>query len=409
MMIPLERARELALALVSPLPARQVGLDQAHDRFLTEPLVAPRPLPPVDNAAMDGWAVRAQDTRGATRARPAALREVGTAVAGELPDQEVGAGEAIRIFTGAPLPPGADAVVRQEEAAEAKGEIRVFAEARPWLHVRRTGEELVEGAVALPARTRLDAYALGVAASLGRIDLMISGLPRVAVITVGDELIRPGRPALPHQIHDSSGTMLTARAAELGAEIASQMHAADDDAPIRAELEMALDNSDLVVTCGGASVGARDRVKQVLAAMGARFVVDGVLLKPGKPAAVAAVRDRPVLVLPGNSGAAVVAFDQLGRPMIHRLQGVRELRRRIAVRLDSTRHKPAELEQFLSADLERSGGEGRPPRAIIRPQGPGRILHSVGAEGWVILPRGRAGFEAGEEHPMELFAGSVFE
>lgn len=408
-MIPLERARELALALVPTLPARTVALAQAHRRFLAEPLVVTRPVPPGDSSAMDGWAIRSQDTRGAGPDRPVALRRVGVAVAGALPLSAVGPGETIRIFTGAPIPPGADAVVRQEEAEELPGgEIQVRAPAGPGQHVRREGEELEQGAVALPARTRLDAFALGVAASLGRVDLLVSAQPRVAVITVGDELIRPGRPALPFQVYDSSGTMLATRAAELGAAIASQMHAADDDAPIRAELEMALDVADLVVTCGGASVGDRDRVKHVLAAMGARFEVDGLLLKPGKPAAVASVLDKPVLVLPGNPGAAAVAFDQLGRPMLHRFQGVREVRRRIAVRLDAPRRKQAAVEQFLSAHLERGAGTG-PPQVVIRPQGAGQILHLVGAEGWVILPRGREDFAAGEEHPMELFAGSVFE
>ena len=204
------------------------------------------------------------------------------------------------------------------------------------------------------------------------------------------------------RIHDSNGALLSALAAEVNAIPVLQARAPDDDGRIRAALEGALEAADLVVTCGGASVGDRDRVKPVLRAMGGELHVDGVLLKPGKPLGLAAVRGKPVVVLPGNPGAAAVGFDQVARPMLLRMQGVTEVRRRMPVRLDAPRRKQAGLEYFLSAQVELDGSW--PPPARIRPQGAGQLVHAVGAHGWVILPRGRGEFAAGEEHPMELFA-----
>ncbi|HET9451908.1 MAG TPA: molybdopterin-binding protein, partial [Aggregicoccus sp.] len=156
---------------------------------------------------------------------------------------------------------------------------------------------------------------------------------------------------------------------------------------------------ELLVTSGGASVGERDRVKAALRARGAQLEVDGVALKPGKPVGLARWEGLPVLVLPGNPGAATVAFDQLGRPLLLALQGVREERRRLRVQLEEARHKQAGLTYLLSARSE-SG------RARIRPQGAGQLLQNVGAEGWVVLPAGRADFAAGEEVALELFAGA---
>ncbi|HVE86700.1 MAG TPA: molybdopterin molybdotransferase MoeA, partial [Myxococcales bacterium] len=343
-MIPLERAREVALSLVATLGTEVLPLQQARGRFVAQPLLVSRPIPAVDSSAMDGWALRSEESAAATRDQPALFRVRGEAAAGAPQVPELGRGEAVRIFTGALLPAGADAVLRLESGVEVAGELRAFIPARPGDHIRRAGEELPLGAVGLPARSLLDAYGLAVAASLGYAKVEVARPPRVGVITVGDELVRIGRAALPHQVYDSNGVLVAALCVELGVSVTYQTHAADDDGPIRAALEEALEETDLVVTCGGASVGDHDRVKHVLREMGGKLHVDGVLLKPGKPLGVAAVRGKPVVVLPGNPGAAAVGFDQLARPMLLRAQGVTEVRRRLPVRLDAPRHKQAGLE-----------------------------------------------------------------
>ncbi|MBF5044271.1 molybdopterin molybdotransferase MoeA [Aggregicoccus sp. 17bor-14] len=402
--MPLEQARARALALGVPLPPVPVPLALAWGRYLAEPLAATRALPGYDNSAMDGYAVRWAETRGATRDAPARLRVVGTCAAGALPAFSLAPGEAARIFTGAPLPAGADAVVRQEAARPTGpegGEVLLFVTARPGEHVRRRGEELAEGAPLFPAGLRLESAALGVLASLGLSHARVRPAPRVALLTVGDELLEAGTPALSHQVYDSNRALLTGLCLEAGAQVVHAARASDEPEAISRAFEAArAAGVDLLVTSGGASVGDRDRVKAALREGGATLEVDGVALKPGKPVGLARWGGLPVLVLPGNPGAATVAFDQLGRTLLLALQGVREERRCVRVRLREARHKQAGLTYLLSA--RQQGGE-----AHIRPQGAGQLLQNVGAEGWVVLPAGRADFPAGEEVSLELFAHPV--
>jgi len=400
---PLNPARQAALGALTPAPPQPVPLPQAHGRFLASAISAGRSLPGCDNSAMDGWAVRAAETHGATRDRPARLRIVDTVYAGALPSRAVGPGEAARIFTGAPVPPGADAIVRQEAArAEADGSVSVFITVPVGHDIRRVGEEVLAGTPLFSAGQRVDSAVLGVLASLGAATVLVRPAPRVAVLATGDELISPGTPALAHQVYESNLILISALAREAGAEVVATERARDEDAPLREAITRLAERSEVLVTTGGASVGDRDRVKRVLAELGARFLVDGVALKPGKPVAVARLGDTAVVVLPGNPGAATVAFDQLGRPLLLKRQGVLEERRRVRVRLSEPRHKQAGLTYLITASLEHREGTGL-PWARLRPQGAGQILQNVGAEGHAVLPPGRADFAQGDEVELELF------
>jgi molybdopterin molybdotransferase len=355
---------------------------------------------------MDGYALRAAETRGANRDRPARFQVVDRIFAGTLPTRPISSGRAARIFTGAPIPEGADSVVRQEAARLEGTELHVFVEAEPGGNIRRRGEEVAEGQHVLATGQRLEAYALAVLASFGHASARVWPSPRVGVLTTGDELIAPGEAALPHQSFDSNGILLASLCAEAGATVVEVARAPDRDEALRVALERLVAHAEVVVTTGGASVGERDRVKRTLADLGAQLVIDGVALKPGKPAGLAVLKDRLVAVLPGNPGAAAVAFDQLVRPVLLKRQGVIEQRRRHPVRLESARNKQAGLTYLLTASVLRQE-DGR-LLARIRPQGAGQILQNVRAEGWVILPQGRADFEAGDEVMMELFEGSTF-
>jgi molybdopterin molybdotransferase len=349
---------------------------------------------------MDGWAVRAAETQGANRDTPVRLRVVDTVYAGHLATRPLQPGEAARIFTGAPLPEGADAVVRQEAARDEQGTVALFITVPPGKDLRRAGEEVRAGQPLLPAGQRVDASVLGVLASLGEATALVRPAPRVAVLATGDELVPPGTPALPHQVYESNLPLMAALAREAGALVHALTRARDDDAELRDAVTRLVPDVDLLVTTGGASVGDRDRIKHVLAGLGARFLVDGVAMKPGKPVAVARLGSTAVVVLPGNPGAATVAFDQFARPLLLKLQGVHEERRRLSVRLDSGRHKQAGLTYLLTATLEaREGG----PWARLRAQGAGQTLQNVDAEGYVALPPGRADFHEGDTVEMELF------
>ncbi|MBX5482623.1 MAG: molybdopterin-guanine dinucleotide biosynthesis protein B [Myxococcaceae bacterium] len=389
-LMPLEEAVQAALTIARPLPAIAVPVAEAEG-FVAEPVRAPRDVPACDNSAMDGYAVRAKDTVGATRDRPARLKIVETLFAGQAPRCALGPGEAARIFTGAPIPEGADAVVRQEATRPFGAEVEIGVEATVGEHIRRRGEEIACGAVVFPAGQRIDAYVAGVLATLGFAEVRVRQQPRVAIVTVGDELVAPGQPAAPHQVFDSNAILLARLCRDASARVVSTARTSDDEARLEGALADALARGEVLITCGGASVGDRDRVKAALRRLGADFVVDGVALKPGKPVGVARLGGKIALVLPGNPGAAAMAFDRIGRPLLLALQGVCELRRRSRVRLDADRRKQPGLTYFLSAKW---GGPGA--RVRVRPQGAGQLLQNVEMDGWVRLPAGRGEFRAGE-------------
>lgn len=405
---PLSTARLAALDAIVPAAPEQVPLLDAQGRFLAATVTAPRSVPGCDNSAMDGWAVRAEETRGANRDHPARLRIVDTVYAGSLPTRGLQPGEAARIFTGAPLPSGADAVVRQEAARAGDDGVHVdiFITVPPGNDLRLTGEEVTSGTRLFAPGQRLNAAVLGVLASLGETHAWVRSAPRVAVLATGDELVAPGTPALPHQVYESNLILVAALAREAGADVRHLERARDDEGALRDTVSRLAPQVDVLITTGGASVGDKDHVKRVLASLGARFFVDGVALKPGKPVAVARLGATTVVVLPGNPGAATVAFDQLARPLLLKHQGVLETRRRVRARLSEARHKQAGLTYLITATLEH-GGEGE-PLARLRPQGAGQILQNVHGEGWALLPPGRADFAEGDSVDVELLHGASY-
>lgn len=398
---PLSTARTAALDAIQPATPSRVPLLEALGRFLAGDVVASRSLPGCPVSAMDGYALRAEDSSGATRDRPARLRVVDTVYAGHLPSRSVQPGEASRIFTGAPLPEGANAIVRQEATAvPSEGLVDVCVSVPPGKDIRPTGEDILAGTPLLRAGQRLEASVLGVLASMGESHVLVRPPPRVAVLATGDELVSPGSPALPHQVYESNLVLIAALAREAGAHVAALERARDDDAELRSALQRLAAQADVLVTTGGASVGERDRVKRVLSELGASFLVDGVALKPGKPVGVARLGSTAVVVLPGTPGAATVAFDQFARPLLLRFQGVHEERQRVRVRLDDGRHKQAGLTYLVSGTLET-----RPDGlwARIRSRDFGQHLQNIGAEGHAVLPPGRADFAPGDEVDFERF------
>ncbi|RKH03158.1 molybdopterin molybdenumtransferase MoeA [Corallococcus sp. CA047B] len=408
---PLPAARMAALEAIAPAAPSHLPLLEAHGRFLAARVDAARALPGCDNSAMDGWAVRAEETRGALRDRPARLRIVDTVYAGHLPRRALQPGEAARVFTGAPLPTGADAVVRQEAARPTDDgtHVELFISVLPGHDLRRAGEEVLSGAPLFPAGQRVDATVLGVLASLGEATALVRPAPRVAVLATGDELVSPGQPAEPHQVFESNRILVAALAREAGADVTWLDRSRDDEAELHAHLERLAPQVDVLITTGGASVGDRDCVKRVLTRMGARFLVDGVALKPGKPVAVARLGHTAVVVLPGNPGAATVAFDQFARPLILKHQGVLEQRRVVRARLSEARHKQAGLTYLVTVAALDVRDDGATPWARLRPQGAGQILQNVAAQGWAVLPSGRADFAQGEPVDVQLFAQPDFQ
>ena len=398
---PLATARQLALDAISPAAPESLPLLDALGHFLAEPLSASRSLPGCAVSAMDGYAVRAEDATGATRDQPTRLRVVDTIYAGHLPLRTLQPGEAARIFTGAPVPSGATAVVRQEATRPLEGAVDICVDVPPGRDIRPEGEDLLIGTTVLRAGQRIDATVLGVIASLGQPQVLVRPRPRVAVLASGDELVPPGTPALPHQVYESNLVLIAALAMETGAQVVARERAPDDDDILRPALQRLAERVDVLITTGGASVGDRDRIKRVLTTLGCTFYVDGVALKPGKPVAVGRLGSTAVVVLPGTPGAATIAFDQFARPLLLRHQGVREERIRVRARLDEARHKQAGLTYLLTAMLEQRADGSIWTR--LRTQGGGHLLGNLRASGQVVLPPGRADFAEGEEVDFERF------
>jgi molybdopterin molybdotransferase len=393
-MIGVTAARTAILAGVEALPAEQVPLLDALGLVLAETLVAAADVPPFRNSAMDGYAVRAADLRTATATTPVRLRVVAEGPAGYAPRGSVTPGTAIRIMTGAPLPPGADTVVRFEETdeptrdpARATGEpdVAIFVAQGPAINVREAGEDMRAGSLALAAGTVLRPAELGVLAALGHPHVRVHRRPQVAIVSTGDEVISPDRPLQPGQIRDSNSTTLAALVRRYGGVPRLLGVARDTVAELTATLTAARD-ADLILTSGGVSMGDYDMVKDVLRAEG-RIDIWQVRMKPGKPLAYGQLGGKPFLGLPGNPVAAYVSFELFARPIILRQLGHTMIEKpTIRARLAERVRNGGGRQHYVRA-LVTAGPEG----PIVRPtgeQGSGVLTALTRANGLIVVPEG---------------------
>ncbi|MDQ3980623.1 MAG: molybdopterin molybdotransferase MoeA, partial [Actinomycetota bacterium] len=320
MLTPVEEVRAAILATCAPLPAVEVPLSAAAGLVAAGSLPAPFDVPPFANTAMDGYAVRAADTANP----PARLAVVGVLPAGGTPDTPVGTGQAVRIMTGAPIPPGADAVVMVERTQPLDGgaSVLIEIEATPGMSIREAGSDVRAGTEVVPAGTPLSAGHIGVLASLGYEQVPVHSRPRVGVLATGDELVDGSEPLRPGKIHDSNRPMLLTMASQSGAEPVDLGRDPDDPEAIAASIERAVHyrRCDAVLVTGGVSVGDFDYVSAVLGRLGQLWTWD-VAMKPGKPLAFGMVDGRPVFGLPGNPVSAAVSFEMFARPALRTLMG----------------------------------------------------------------------------------------
>ncbi len=329
-LVPLGEAQDRVLEDVAPLPSEVVDIADASGLVLAQPVRSAMTVPSWINSAMDGFAVRGADIAVASAGSPVVLRVLGEVAAGSPPDAGVVAGTAIRIMTGAMMPDGADTVVPVEDtdapagASEIPETVAVFAPVRPGDHVRHPGSDVEEGAHLLGAGRACDAAAIALLAATGHASVTVHRRPRVAVISTGDELVPPGLPLGPGQIHDSNSLTLAAQAAEAGAEVRRFGIARDTLADLLDLLREAAGWADVVVLSGGVSVGAHDHVKAAFETLG-DLALWRVAIKPGRPFAFARaiVGDRDVRLfgLPGNPVSVFVTFELFVRPVLRRLAG----------------------------------------------------------------------------------------
>src|SRR5438874_1060255 len=315
-MISVEEALARLLAPLMALPPEQVSVADAVGRVLAEDVAARRTQPPFAVSAMDGYAVRADDVAKV----PASLRIVAEIPAGAGYGGTIGAGEAARIFTGAPLPAGADAIVIQEDTERDGDRVTVKEGAPKGRYVRRAGLDFAEGDVLLKAGRRLTPRDIGLAAAMNRPWLFVHRRPRVGILSTGDEIVMPGDPIGPHQIVSSNSLALAAFVAACGGIPVSVGNAPDDPAALR-QVAAATRGVDLLVTTGGASVGEHDLVRDVLGADGLELDFWQIAMRPGKPLMVGRYRGTPMVGLPGNPVSTLVCALLFLRPALDRLSG----------------------------------------------------------------------------------------
>lgn len=399
-MISVDEAKERILRHFHPLEQERVPILEALDRVLAEDIYSDIDIPPFANSAMDGYALRSLDTAGASRKSPVTLKVVADLAAGYTTEVEVAPGMAIRIMTGAPLPEGADAVVRFEDTSEGlRGSwgptVEVYKEVSPRENVRPAGEDIRRGELVLAKGTVLRPQEIGVLASLGRPEVEVIRRPRVAILATGDELVGIEEELGPGKIRNSNEYSNTALVLRYGG-IAVRLGIAKDRVEdIKAKIQKGLEAQvDLFLTSAGVSVGEYDVVKEVLASEG-EIEFWQVCMKPGKPLAFGHIQGVPLIGLPGNPVSAMVAFEQFVRPAILTMLGKR------------AKEKP-EVEVIVDEDVTNSGRrgfmraivtrqeDGYHARVVSGPRGSGVLTSMVRANALLIVPEGTTLVKAGE-------------
>jgi molybdopterin molybdotransferase len=381
----------LARAVALPEP-ETVTLREARGRFLAADVVAPRSVPPHDNSAVDGYAVVHADLDpGGETALPVA----GRAAAGHPLGRPARRGEAIRIFTGAPMPEGADTVMMQEDCREAEGIVHIKPGIKAGANRRRAGEDVKSGAVALRGGTRLRAQEIGLAASLGLAVVPVYRRLRVAILSTGDELREPGTALTPGAIYDANRWVIAALLDGLGCRVTDLGILADRPAEIGDALRSAAEGHDLIVTSGGMSTGEEDHVKEAVEALG-RLHFWRLAIKPGRPVALGQIGRVPFMGLPGNPVAVMVTFLTLARPLILRLAGAAKVTpRSFRVAAGFPYRKKQDRREYVRVQLEFDGTGGCVARKFPR-DGAGILSSMTGSEGFVVLGEGMTTLREGE-------------
>ncbi len=378
------------LAHVRPLAAESIALEAGLGRVLAEALRAVRDQPPFAASAMDGWAVRAADT-------PARLAIVGESAAGHAFAGSVGKREAARIFTGAPMPSGANAVVIQEDAVR-EGESVTVPAVQAGRHVRPAGMDFRAGDELLAVGDRLDPWRLALAAAAGRAQLCVSRQPRVAILATGEEIVSPGGVARADQIFDSGSASLAALVSTCGGRPESLGRVGDDEGAIAETVARA--SGDLIVTLGGASVGDHDLVKPALTRLGLQLAIESVAVSPGKPTWFGVLADgKMVLGLPGNPASAMVCAELFLRPLLAALQGADPALRLITTRVGRALRANGEREQWLRATLS-SSPTGDVVATPLPDQDSSLVMVFAAADSLVRRPPGAAAADVGD--PVEV-------
>jgi molybdopterin molybdotransferase len=393
-----DEALSIFLKTLKPKRAEtiNVSIEEALGRVTAANILAPIDLPPFDRSAVDGYAVRAQDTFEASQFQPKTLQLTS--------EDNISEDTAKQIWTGNPLPNGADAVIMLEHTKTAKNGIEVLVALTPGENVSKKGEDVHKGNIVVSCGTRLQAHHVGLLAALGISQVGIAEKPNVAILSTGNELVELGKKPQSHQIINSNRYMISSLVAELGAQPLNLGIARDNQDEIAAKIKEGLTKADAVITTGGTSVGATDLVTIVIGKLGKPGVlVHGVALRPGMPTGLAVLKGKPIFVLPGYPVAAIIGFEVFARPVLLKLLGIEhdprpmlkaKLIKRVAGILG--RRVYLRVNVFLKED-----------DFFVEPistKGSGLLTTMTKANGYVIIPEDREGIDEGETVVVHLFA-----
>jgi molybdopterin molybdotransferase len=414
-MISVEEALDKVLNYVEVLEPERKPILDCLGQVLAEDVYSTIDIPPLDNSAMDGFAVRAEDTRGVSESSPRHLAVVGEVAAGSMPTKEVGPGTAIRIMTGAPLPEGADAVIKFEDTDEVNrkssrkdlSQIGILCQAKKGLNIRRRGEDIARGNLVLQEGTVLRPQEIGVLASLGLSTALVIRRPIAAILATGDELIGVDQPLAPGKIHDSNTYTIAAEVSRYGGIPRILGIGRDSVESLTEKIDAGLD-ADMLITSGGVSKGDYDIVKEVLAEHG-EIGFWTVCMKPGKPIAFGVIkkakgrkkRKVPHLGLPGNPVSSMITFEQFARPAILKMMGRKILAKPSVWAVTETDIANSDGRRvFARVMVTRRGGQYH--ASIAGPQGSGILTSMTRANGLAVIPESSKGVQAGDMVEVQM-------
>ncbi len=395
-MLPLETALEVLVGRAKILHKEVVELLSAHGRVLAQDIFAPINQPPFDRSPLDGYALRGADIAAAAPGVPARLRVTENVPAGYLARGRVETGTAMRIMTGAPIPAGADTVVRVEDTREKDGWVEVFVSLAPGSNIVRTGEDIRQGEMVLKGGRLLNAPEIGVLAALGIPRVEVFKRPRVAILSTGDELVALERELTPGKIYNSNLYALAASVLEAGGEPVPLGSVADRPEEIARKISEGLGKSDLVLTTGGASVGEHDRIREAMTCSGADLLFWKIKMKPGTPVVAGEASGKLILGLSGNPAAALISFEVLVRPLIRKMAGFDKLYRpRLTVKLLEDFRKQGKQRRFLRARVGVVDGELC--ARLSSAQSPGVLKSLLSTNSLLDVTGGRGPLSKGEQ------------